>query len=946
MPVYEVRVSPAEGMQDPRADRIIAQAAHELGQDLTGLSTTDVYYLEGDFPPEALDTLADELLSNPVVNTRDTAPREDWTNPNAVEVTYHPQVEDPKTVSIVRGATLFDVEPTSARTGVEYHFPDHITPDIVDTVLTTLVVDSKVEVIRKKSPETLVIKGEAKPTEHIDIGAMSDDQLAQLSTDRKLSTELSVMQIMRGYAQKIQRPLTDAEIEAIAARTSDHCSHTTFNAELIVDGNRVPSLFSRIKDRSRPLFEKRRVLSAFSDNAGVVDFADGWALNMKGETHISPSEISPRGGAATGAGGVLRDGQENGQGARPILGVDVFATSSTRPDAPARSGIPAKRLLSECIAGVREYGNPMGIATANGSIYEHPAYERSKSVVLVEVVSLGRVERSAKGVPQPNDRVVIVGGRTGRDGIHGATFSSEKMTTDTHEIHADAVQIGNPIVQQKMFEALIEASEAGLIRANTDCGAAGFSSAIGEMAEDIGVMVDISLAPTKYEGLAGWEKWLSESQERAVAAIAPDDVATFMDMCHKHGVEATDIGFFGTPNDEPRLQVLHGDEMLIDLDYDFLNNGFPPTTYEAAWTPPVIEEIVPTITDYAQTLKQILSHTNVCSKEPITRRFDHGVQGMSVLDPYGGRTGLAPSNAAVLQPLLDKPYGAVFAHGLNPSMAFDPNHGSKWAFAEAVANAVAAGADYETLVAGNNYMGPAPTKQVLGALSIQVDTVMDCAEAYGAPIITGKDSNSSSKQDENGKVWESPAVVAIGILGQMEHIENAMTSDLKNTGSVLVLVGQPDLEHLGGTVFYDVAGGSSGHVPRVDLASAPKVSKTMSTAIKNGAVSACHDISHGGLATTVAEMCIGGGIGAILSLPSSVKPENMLFGETAGCFVAEVPDIHAAHETFGDVPFSVIGVTTPDQHLTVFQRGGEVLSESLQDLQQAWQSEHIEEVAA
>ncbi|HLB66838.1 MAG TPA: AIR synthase-related protein, partial [Candidatus Saccharimonadales bacterium] len=778
MSIHEIRVAPIEG--DLRADKLVAESEQVLGRDISGLTTVDVYYLEGLDKPETTDQIAAELLSHPITQTYEVEAREDWANPSVAEVAYRPGVENPSSASVLKGLNLLGLNAAAVDLGVEYRFPPSTEPGVVDEVLSRLVVNETIHIVRTQAPETLVITAPTPPIESVSIAGMSDEQLTATSKNRDLALSLRDMQIFRGYAHKIARDVTDAELEEIAYSRSDHCAHTTFQADLIVDGKPKAPLFSRIKEFSRPHFEKRGVLSAFDDNSGVFEFYDDTAIALKAETHISPFNLEPYGGSATGSGGVFRDIKATGKGARPVLSIDIWGVAPHREGADREDQIAPEHLLSRGLAGVRGYGNPSGIPTSNGSVYEHPYYTESKSMVLVGSVGIMEIQNVPKGIPQKGDRVIAIGGRTGRDGVHGATsLASEAADASTHITHASAVQIGYPIVQQKMFEALEEATEAGLIRAMTDCGASGFASAITEMAKDIGVWVDIANVPLKYEGLAPFEKWISESQERSVIAISPENIEAFRAICDKYEVEMTDLGFFGTPKGAPRLQVMHAEEQLINLEYDFLNNGFPNETLDAEWVPKAIAEVVPQNVDCNQALLSVLAHTNVCSKQSITRRFDHGVQGLHVLDPYGGKTGDAPSNAAVLQPIMGKPYGLTVAHGLNPSMSvIDPEWATKWAFAEAMANIVATGGDPDTAVAANNYIGPKPTPRVTGGLDIQVDAVGECVDAYETPIISGKDTNSSSKKGPDGVMYESPALVAIMAVAKFDNVEKTMTSDL------------------------------------------------------------------------------------------------------------------------------------------------------------------------
>jgi len=297
--------------------------------------------------------------------------------------------------------------------------------------------------------------------------------------------------------------------------------------------------------------------------------------------------LDPYGGAATGTGGVLRDIVATGKGARVINSQHMQFLAPLeygRDDVPEGTPTPVY-LLSGSVAGVGDYGNRMGVPTNNGSFHTHPNY-RGKGSILVGALGIMPETNAEKGVPHHGDYVVAVGGRTGRDGIHGATFSSESADSSTAQLHAGAVQIGNPITQKKAFDAIQEASELGLIRAITDCGAAGFASAVGEMGEDIGVKIDLANAPLKYSGLSPWEIFVSESQERMVLAIDPANIAEINKIFEKHQSELSVLGHFGSDGNEPKLEVLYRNISLVDLSYDFIKNGLPSQTLEAQWLPP------------------------------------------------------------------------------------------------------------------------------------------------------------------------------------------------------------------------------------------------------------------------------------------------------------------------------------------------------------------------
>jgi phosphoribosylformylglycinamidine synthase subunit PurSL len=945
MGIHEIRVY--NHSDDPKAEALRHQAKALYGEEVE-VTTSQVYYVEGVNQSEA-ETLGNELFTQPVTQISQESPRPDWDDDTIVEVALQPGTMNPAAQSIQYGAELLGIKPVAVDSGTEVWFGNGTPKDVIDRVTKGLLVNDTIQRVRTKSPESLRLTGERGPIEVIPIRDLSDEGLMELSEKRKLALNLDEMKVLQNQSRKIGRDLRDGEVEMPAGRWSEHCGHKTFNAKIFKDGLEKAPLFERIKDASRQYFGEE-VLSAFHDNSGVFKFYDGQAACIKLETHNSPMNLEPFGGSATGTGGVLRDIAGTGKGAKNILSIDIFCFAPldyTQGQVPGNCFTPAY-MQRRALEGVRDYGNPMGIPTANGSMHYHPDF-RGKSSVLVGAVGMMPEQYAERGYPEPGDLVVTVGGRTGRDGIHGATFSSESMTADTAAVHSGAVQIGNPIEEKKMFDALLEARDAGLIRAITDCGAAGFSSAIGEMAEEIGAQVDISLAPLKYEGLAPWEIWMSESQERMILAISPQNYELFAEICAKHGTEIAALGTFGTPDGPPKMLVTYDSEVLIDLDYEFLNSGLPQREIVAEWNTPAIPEIVPEISDWEDAIKKVLSHGNVCSKEPIVRQFDHEVQGMNVMKPYGGVHKDAPNNAVVLQPMPDRPYGLVVAHGLNPVLnSIDPYHGSTWAVAEAFSNLVAAGGNPDKAQMVNNYITATPTEHVMGQLDMMVDAVTDSIHALKRPVISGKDSLSSTYKGEE-EVIEIPPVLAMTVASPIEDINKTVTTDIKKPGSTLVLVGEMDEDAMGGSTLYDVLNGISGNIPKVNLETLPQTLRGMYNAIQSGEVLACHDVSEGGVIAAVSEMCFGGDCGVRLHMDGSGRPENMIFNETAGCFMVEVENEQTARQLFKGLNYRTIGTTTAEKSISAVRLGSDGANKLFEmdtdDLRAAWKRP-IEETMA
>ncbi|MDP3724162.1 MAG: phosphoribosylformylglycinamidine synthase subunit PurL [bacterium] len=945
MALQEIRVGSIG--RDVKGRGVFSEAQRTIGiPALQDVKTARVYRLEGITEEEA-QRLARALFVEPIDQTVAVNKPLVIDTQKVVEVAYKPGVMNPESASILKAARDLGIGLVAADSSTEYAFYGSVSAAEVDQIVQRLLMNKTVEHVVVKPPRTLLITGEAGLVATVPIREAIDQQLLELSKD-KLFLNLEEMQVIQRYFNKLGRNPTDCELEIIAARWSEHCGHKTFKAKVVVDGMEKLPLFTRITETARQYFGDL-VISAFEDNSGVMRFYDGQAICGKVETHNSPSAIEPYGGAMTGSGGVFRDILGTGQGAKVVISTDVFcfAPLALDPATLPEGCLHPDYLQRRVVAGVRDYGNRMGIPTNNGSVHYHPDF-RAKPSVIVGAYGILPEKSAQKGQPRVGDFVVVIGGKTGRDGIHGATFSSGEMTERTAHVNASAVQIGNAIEEKRMADAIIEARDCGYIRAITDCGAAGFSSAIGEMGENVGVTVDISRASLKYPGLSPWEIWLSESQERMVVAVDPNNKTDFLAICRKYNVEATVLGCFDGSH---RLQVMFGEHVIADLDYDFLKHGLPQRTMKARWEKPVAAPETPEFRNewigWIDALKKVLAHGNVCSKESIVRQYDHGVQGTNALSPFGGIYHDGPNDAVVITPILGKPYGLIVSHGLNPVLnRKDPYWGSVWAVAEAMANYVAVGGNPDEACLINNYIFPVPDEMYMGALDESVDAVVDCMHALERPVISGKDSLSSTYRG-NGQVIQIPPVLCISVFGRIPDVEKTVTSDFKKPGSTLLLVGHLD-PSMGGSVYEDifgpvrnVHGEVNNKVPRVHLGVLPDVLRVVHHAIQTGKVLSCHDVSEGGVLSAVCEMSFGGDIGAIVTLPRYVvDPDVFLFNETAGCFVIEVENEAVADDLFSELPYPyiVLGKTTREKELRLTSNDAGPLTVSIDELKQAWKS--------
>ena len=570
------------------------------------------------------------------------------------------------------------------------------------------------------------------------------------------------MQTIQNYFLDLGRDPTNAELESIAQTWSEHCSHKTLagriayrdeNGEQRFENMLKETIFAATRQIRRDLGEDDWCVSVFEDNAGIVRFDDEHNIVFKVETHNHPSALEPYGGANTGIGGVIRDPMGTGLGAKPICNTDVFCFA---PPDIATSDLPPgvlhpRRVMKGVVSGVRDYGNRMGIPTVNGAIYFDERYLGNPLVYCGNVGLIPR-DKSRKEV-KPGDWIVSVGGRTGRDGIHGATFSSAELTSESESLSGGAVQIGNAITEKMVLDVIMQARDRGLYSSVTDCGAGGFSSAVGEMGEKTGAEVWLDRAPLKYDGLSYTEIWISEAQERMVLSVPPESWDEFESLCRSEGVEASIIGKFVQTG---RLLLKYNDNVVADLPMELLHDGRPPivrdAVYEAPPTSP-LELPAPGSLDLNGTLRKILGSLNVASKEWVIRQYDHEVQGGSVIKPLVGVENDGPGDAAVVRPVLNSYRGIAVSCGMNPHYGdFDTYHMAASAIDEAIRNCIAVGADPSRIAILDNFCwGYTDRPETLGSLVRAALACRDLAIAFGTPFISGKDSlnNEFSYESED-----------------------------------------------------------------------------------------------------------------------------------------------------------------------------------------------------
>ncbi len=947
--MHRIEIGVKPDFNDPHADGVLHEV-QELGiESVAGVRFYQVYYLlSDDLDRGTVWRIAEELLADPVTQEYridaqfDPPQGEVW----SIEIAYKPGVMDPVEESARKAICDLSVAGVQAvKTSRRYLFEGRLGPAeqdlIVDKVLANKVIER-----RLRPGDRIFFEKIDYVFRRVEVPLLeaSDEDLLRISREGQLFLNLTEMRTIRDHFRKIGRNPTDVELETLAQTWSEHCSHKTLKGKIEFDGQVIDNLLRSTIMRATEALNKPWCLSVFKDNSGVIEFDDEYAVCFKVETHNHPSALEPYGGANTGIGGVIRDPLGTGLGARPIANTDVFAFGP--PDYP-RERLPQgvlhpKRIMRGVVAGVRDYGNRMGIPTVNGAILFDERYIGNPLVYAgnVGIMPKDKVEKQIV----VGDYIVLVGGRTGRDGIHGATFSSGELTSESEEISSGAVQIGNPITEKKVVDTLMQARDRGLYRAITDCGAGGLSSAVGELAASTGAEVHLERVPLKYEGLSYTEIWISEAQERMVIFVPPEKLDEALALFASEDVEATVIGRL---TGDRRLRLYYQGHQVADLDMDFLHNGLPQIVRKAEWKMPRHPE--PDFeepTDLKPYLHRLLSSYNIASKEWVIRQYDHEVQGGSVLKPLVGRHDDGPSDAAILRPRLDSYRGIILANGINPRYGdIDPYWMAASAIDEAVRQVIAVGGSRERLALLDNFSwGNTDKPDRLGSLVRAAQACYDVAVAYGTPFISGKDSlNNEFAAD--GESIAIPGTLLISAIAVMPDVRKAVSMDLKEPGNLLYVVGLTRQE-LGGSHYLMLWGLIGNSVPKVDLGTAPRVFDALSEATSRGLVRACHDCSEGGLGVAVAEMAFAGGYGAEVDLrrvPTGEPFERsdwLLFSESNTRFVVEVRPEHRAEfeRILRDVPHALVGQVREDKTLLVRGIDGRtVVEEDVYALKESWQ---------
>ncbi|MDR0675749.1 MAG: phosphoribosylformylglycinamidine synthase subunit PurL, partial [Elusimicrobiota bacterium] len=749
---------------------------------------------------------------------------------------------------------------------------------------------------------------------YIKILKKTDKELLEISKKNLLSLNIHEMKAIQSYYKKIKRNPSDVELETIAQTWSEHCKHKTLTGIIkytykdektgkikteIIDNLLKSTIMKATKE-----LNKDWCLSVFQDNAGVIEFDEYDAIAFKVETHNHPSALEPYGGAGTGIGGVIRDILGVGLGAKPIFNTDVFCFGmlNTAWVSLEQGVLHPKQIMKGVVEGVRDYGNRMGIPTINGAVLFDKGFTYNPLVFCgtAGIMPKNAIDKKVK----INDYIVAIGGKTGRDGIHGATFSSIALDANTE---SSAVQIGNPIIEKKILDTLLIARDKKLYNSLTDCGAGGFSSAIGELGEKTGAEVHLDKVSLKYDGLKPWEIWVSEAQERMVLAVPENNLDEIIKIFESEDVEVSILGRF---TDSKKLKLFYKNEKICELDMDFLHNGIPRYEKEAESNNLVFnlhsnntfsiasksknfyfhKDI-----DFTKTLKKMLSHPNVCSKEWIIRQYDYEVQGGTIIKPLQGKN-YGPGDSAVVKPKIDTDKGVAIGCGINFEYGkFDPYKMTLALIDEALRNIVCCGGVFERIAFLDNFCWGDPNdKQQLGGIVRACKACYDASIAFGIPFISGKDSLNNTYLDKNGKKISIPPTLLISAIAVLKDIKKCITMNFKKTNNVIYIIGNTNNEMLGSIYSLVNELNFDTNLINVDMKLAKRIFEVVNKIVDKKLIESMHDCSDGGLGVAIAEMAIAGDKGVDIDISNIVgKNENgssiiKLFSESASRFIIEV----------------------------------------------------------
>ena len=1002
---HRIEVGFKEGIRDALGEKVKKRIIEDLNIPVANVKTVDVYTIDTDLSKKQLNFLGENLFSDSVIQEfsidKPLARDFDW----VVEVGFKPGVTD--NVGKTSKGTIEDILKEKLNgevyTSKQYLISgENLIKENIEKIAQDLLANALIQrwfIFDYKSftekglslPIPKVERAINQPTiVSIDLN-VSNEELLKISQERKLALNLEEMRTIKEYFAKpeviterkkigldektVNEPgvssspfaaarVTDAELEAIAQTWSEHCKHKIFNAKINyknrTGGKEIDSLFKTYIKSSTKKLEKELdwVVSTLWDNSGVIKFDDDWFLSVKCETHNSPSNEEPYGGAITGIVGVYRDPMGTGKGCKLIYGTYGFCTGNPFYSGNLKPKLHPRRLLEGVRKGVEDGGNKHGVPTVYGITFFDDGYMAKPAIYVLAgglIPAKIRDEAGYEKRADPGDLIVMVGGKVGIDGIHGATESSMESG---EWISASHVQIGDPFTQKKLHDFLIEARDWGLYKGITDNGAGGLSSSAGEMAQfSNGFELWLDKVPLKYSGLDPWQILLSESQERMTISLSPQNLDEFMEMAKKHDVEATVIGKF---TDSGKFYSTYQGKTVTYLDMDFVHQGVPQMKLEAEWITPeqrgLSEPKLEEIADHNSFLKEMLSRLNICSKEYIVRQFDHEVQGTNVIKHLIGKDSDVNSDAVVIKPLFDSNEGIAIAAGINPKYSqIDTYWMTALSIDEAIRRIIAVGGNLKQIALNDNFCWPSPlpsaenfnAKYKLAQLIRANQALYDFTLAFKTPCISGKDSMSMDGTIKDVRISALPTI-QFSAAGKIDDIQKCVTMDAKKPGDLVYILGITK-DELGGSEYYETRGEIGLNVPKVDAETAIKLYNALTQAIGEGLVNSCHGIYKGGLAVALAQISFAGGYGLEINLdkvPTENPPpmywwgiDKILYSESASRFLVTIsPENKENFEEImrGNV-FQEIGKVRDDEKFITFTKGKPIIQENISKLKESWQ---------
>lgn len=992
--VFRVEVGLRKDLTDSEGITVLRRICNDLDiESVKDVKVLKVYLIDSEkLSASQADSFASDVLADNVVENYelDEVLADNYSFDWIIETGFLPGVTDNEGKTALWGLrTYFNekLENDMVFSGRKYLMSGSIEKDEAERIASKLLANpliqrytviSRADWLEGAKVGNVVprVKSVTKPVVETMSLDVSDDELMDISKRNILALNLEEMKAIRDHFRKKEviefrrekgfpQKATDCEVEVLAQTWSEHCKHKIFAADISyedkIDDKKVEirSLYkSYIKKVTKELREKKPwVKSVFDDNAGVIQIDEDTLLAMKVETHNSPSALDPYGGALTGIVGVNRDIIGVGMGAKPIFNTDVFCFASPyhKGKLPGPNLMHPARIFRGVHRGVKDGGNESGIPIVNGSLFFDSRYI-GKPLVFCGTGGLmplkvgdnpSYLKEAKKG-----DYIVMSGGRVGKDGIHGATFSSEEL----HEgSPVTAVQIGDPIVQKRMLDFILEARDKLLYNAITDNGAGGLSSSVGEMAQDCGgALVRLDKVPLKYEGLQPWEIFISEAQERMTMSVPPEKYEELQRLADVHEVEISNIGEY---TDSGYLEIYYEDKPTALLEMDFMHNGNPRYSLVAEWD--FVQKEADPLQDYNELdniMLDMIARLNIASKEDWVRQYDHEVQGRSAGKPFCGVKKDGPSDAGVLRISPFKQNAVVVSHGIKPTFSdIDTYWMTASVIDEAVRNAVCTGADPDFMSGLDNFCWPDPVydevrnpdgKHKLAQLVRSNMALYDFCKYYEIPLISGKDSMKNDYGSGENKISVPPTLL-FTLISKMDNVEKMVTMDFKNVGDRIFLIGQTGNE-LGGSEYYAYHGqATSGSVPKVDAGKFMKRYRAFKKAIDAGLVRSAHDLSDGGLGVSLAESAFSGMVGAKIDLrkvqrtEDTLRNDTILFSESNGRILVSVTEknVDAFVEMMEGTDTSGIGEVTSSGFVKVVGLdGSNVINLSIQDLKKSWKS--------